>query len=365
MRAIKNIFTGTTFVLEDTIQRSKAEYEALRSLDDTVFKEGMREIVADLVKAQRVVKHLSHSFDSKIDRMHAEIARLLKDQLEENRVIEETKHNSKWFQSGQIAGQNIPRDRHNDNIKRRYPNSCKWIFEKNVAEYQTWVQDASTKEPKSRQGKSSQLRMLWLHGNGGVGKSILISTIMSELQKGKHLIVYFFCKLGDEWSQNCSRIMLHLCAQLFWKGSERNLDVQRKLNEVMRELREDLSDSGHEDASNVCIATTKSLFQKLANTLRRNIIIVVDGLDECVDLVDSGFLNALKALAGSSPSIRVLVSSRITPDPKEMLNILVDKSKTENDIRAYVTAKTKTQNIDADWVIDDIVKRSEGRFRCE
>lgn len=340
----------------------------MRNLDDAVFKEVFRN---ESKRIQKVMQDLSISLDSKIDHLNAELMKL-KEQGDETKVIEEIKRNNEWFQSGQIAGQNIPRDRHADNIATRYPKSCEWIFGKRVTEYQTWIEGDLEVVPKSRQGKSSNLRMLWLHGNSGVGKSILVSTIISELQdREKHLVVYFFCKLGDEWSQNGSRIMLHLCAQLFRKGSERNLDIQREFNEVMNEMREDLSDSGKEGASNIPITTTKSLFQKLANTLRKPITIAVDGLDECVDYVDSGFLNALTVLARSNPSIRVLVSSRNSPDLKDWKeggappSILIDQSKTENDIRAYVTAKIKTQNIKANWVVDEIVSRSEGRFRCE
>lgn len=364
-RALRNLFTGTSFKLQDTIQRSKTEYEALRNLDDTIFKEAMREPFRDSSKVRKVIKDLSHSFDSKFDHLQAEVMRL-NEQLDETKVVQEIKRNHEWFRSGQIAGEHTPRDRHGDNLKERHPNSCEWIFGEDVTAYQTWIGVASGKMAKRRQGKPSHLRMLWLHGDGGVGKSMLVSTIISELQKKKkHLMVYFFCKLGDEWSQNGSQIMLHLCAQLFRKGSEHSLDIQREFNEVMNEVREELSDAGKEDTSNISITTTQSLFRRLANTLPKDIVIAVDGLDECIDLVDSGFVDALKALARSSPSIRVLVSSRSTPDSEDVPSILIDKSKTENDIRAYVAAKTKAQKIKAVWVVDQIVQKSEGRFRCE
>lgn len=154
--------------------------------------------------------------------------------------------------------------------------------------------------------------------------------------------------------------MLHLCAQLFRKGSQRDLDVQLELNGVVNAMREDLSDSCKENPSNIPISTARPLFQKLANTLGKDITIAVDGLDECVDPVDSGFLDALKVLARSNPAIRVLVSSRNPPDSKDTPSVFIDKSKTENDIRLYATAKIKVP-----WAVDEIVKRSEGRLRCE
>ncbi|KAK2597702.1 hypothetical protein N8I77_012469 [Diaporthe amygdali] len=323
VRILRNLFYK--FGLQDTIQKCKTECESLRELDDVDFKEELRE----------------------------------EKQVDEITVNDEFGRNNEWFRRGQIAGQNLAGQRHSENLDQRHKHSCEWIFETQVIEYHTWINYHPEEASKSQQGKLAQHRTLWLHGDGGVGKSVLVSTIIHELEnKKKHLVVYFFCKLGDYSSQNGAQIMLKLCAQLFQKGGEGNLDVRRVFNEVMNETREDMPESEKGGPPNIRISTTRSLFQKLANALGKEVTIAVDGLDECADDDRSGFLKELKVLARSSSIIRVLVSSRSSPDTPDIPSILIDKSRTENDIRRYLTANIKDES-----AVEEIIKKSEGRFR--
>ncbi|KAL1852509.1 hypothetical protein Daus18300_012107 [Diaporthe australafricana] len=342
------VWSGFRFVFEDTITTARDECQKLRDLDDVDFKEEFRGASKQFRTA---IEDLSTSFKSKLDHLAAELTRL-REQSDETKIDKEFACNNEWFQRGQIAGRDDPSRHHKENLGHQHEGSCKWIFEKEVTEYQNWIERNAKKVFKTWQGGLASHRLLWLHGDGGVGKSVLVSAIIRELEYKKEHVVCFFCKLGDESSQNGAQIMLHLCAQLFQKGSNVNLDLRRELNGIIDEMREDSP-----DPSNIPTTTARSLFQELVKALGKDVTIAVDGLDECIDY-NKGLLKDLKLLARSNARIRVLVSSRSSPKPPDMPNILIDKSRTESDIRTYVT-----KHIRVEWAIEEIVKKSEGRFR--
>ncbi|KAF7863994.1 hypothetical protein EAF04_006959 [Stromatinia cepivora] len=175
--------------------------------------------------------------------------------------------------------------------------------------------------------------MLWVKGRSGIGKSFLVSMIIEHLEEHtpkndtQPLVLYFFCKTGDDMTQRGNKIMLHLLAQILIRvfsnfneedphsvsnGNELRssgfaeqeliscIDIIKKARIKM------LSSAAKEDSSPVEIdSLLQPMFKSLVVTLQRKFVVVLDALDECLDY-DKGLLSAMIALARSS-TMRVYV----------------------------------------------------------
>lgn len=109
------------------------------------------------------------------------------------------KAQSEWLRTGSIAGIAAPGRVQNTNKDKIHPGSADWVLKSDV--FETW-----------RDAPSGKLAWLW--GNGGFGKSFLISVMIEHLENiwpmtNPH-VIYFFCKkredaysMGNESSFTC------------------------------------------------------------------------------------------------------------------------------------------------------------------
>lgn len=100
--------------------------------------------------------------------------------------------NLEWFKKGQILDQKDPVDQYLEIVSndRYHEKSCEWIWAE--SEFKDWI--------KRDHG------ILCISGKGGVGKSVLVSTVISgftnhspkaSLKGGKKpLLLPFFCRYG-------------------------------------------------------------------------------------------------------------------------------------------------------------------------
>jgi hypothetical protein len=85
---------------------------------------------------------------------------------------------------------------------KRHEGTCKWILDDR--RYKTWA---------GIDGRA----ILWIHGNPGCGKSVILSFLTKEIIHGiagQLSIVYFFCDDKDERLRTADAILLNLLAQL-------------------------------------------------------------------------------------------------------------------------------------------------------
>lgn len=110
---------------------------------------------------------------------------------------------------------------------RREKDTCNWIFE--LEEYRTWR-------------SSTESSLLWVSGVGGVGKSILMSTVVAVLkeifEKDKgYSAHYFFCSAGDEATRRVAGIKGQLLYQLYQMAlSDESSDTLDKANDVISDF---------------------------------------------------------------------------------------------------------------------------------
>ena len=294
-------------------------------------------------------------------------------ELQDNKDLEEAyKGQRDWLLAGDTARFEAPERQHFANLKYRHPGTCKWILK--TPNYETW----RDQQPST---------LLHLFGEGGYGKSYLVSTIIEDLvnhispqPSSMPQMVYFFCKSGDNATQYGVNIMLYLVARLFTicrddvkKGDDR-LSYQngkyRKILEIVKIVREKMKNSaGERESSSLQIdSVLQPMFVDLAETINTKLYVIVDALDECSDFV-KGLLDTLKTLPESG--IRVLISSR--PDDRirstlrevSHLEIEVNKETNYADILAYVDESLKSmQRFQRFRAGPTIVEKSGGMFKC-
>ena len=373
------VFGGESEELKATVNRAKEKRDALQGTADVAFKTAA---IGILEGDSKVLEDVQETINTvMIPDIRDVRSELTKTRLEkENEDLEKAHLRHKdWLLPGGSSKLQAPGIQHLTNLQHRHPGTCRWILR--TPQYETW-----------RDQECPQL--LHLLGEGGFGKSFLVSTIVEDLKiflaqmiRPKPRLVYFFCKSGDNATQHGVKIMLHLVAQLFSAcvdeandGYDESTDEDIKyqdlltdLNSVLKGARDKIKTSeAKRDSSQLQInSVLQPMFIELARVIDTRIFVIVDGLDECSDLT-AGFLDALKALPGSGVDIRVLVSSRpedqIADDLEKVsyLEIEVNNETNHADILAYIEESLKKmprfRQLNAG---PDIAKKSDGMFKCK
>lgn len=261
----------------------------------------------------------------------------------------------------------------NTSKNNRHKKTCLWIF----------------KDTKYIKWRDSDSGFLWVHGSEGVGKSVLMSTVIESFEKDQKqqqgaespILVYIFCKSinvskGINGSPNTPElgpkiIMLHLCAQLFQKTSDpdnddidQQLTLQKDCNEVVKEAKEKLSGSKQTISSSMNISGLQDLFERLQKVMDKSIVMIVDALHQ---YPDDDLLEALRSL-GNSTRTRVLVSSRSEPSC-DVSSIKMDKE-ARSDFDAYAKAKIEEnmdpeENISLEAEMKKLADATGGNFKSE
>ncbi|KAK2478775.1 hypothetical protein H9L39_08149 [Fusarium oxysporum f. sp. albedinis] len=149
----------------------------------------------------------------------------------------------------------------------------------------------------------SSSRVLWINGEPGKGKTMLLCGIIDELKKSLRPVSYFFCQVTDEDLSNDTAVMRGLVYVL--------LDQQPSLISEVRpyyDKRKDKLFSGKN--SNVLLS--EILTKLLQDPSMQNAVLVVDALDECKSGRDR--LITLIGDLSRSCSARWIISSRNWPE---------------------------------------------------
>ena len=271
-----------------------------------------------------------------------------------------------------------------DNAKRLEPNSlaeialekhksrkekdtCNWIFE--LDEYKIWR-------------SSTESSLLWVSGVGGLGKSILMSTVIDGLKEAikddkSCSTQYFFCSAGDDSTRQVARIKRQLLHQLYEMAlSDESSDILDKANDVISNFlgKKDSVDAKPNSQQKKPEKTTgfEEVYPSLAKLLGQKIFLVIDALDECTDREDAGILNTFQeTLSGSELQLKIMICSRPEPDIVDNLaGKPVIKVEDHNGPDIEKAAKAKLEEMpglssaERDLACKSIVAKAKGLFRC-
>ncbi|KAI9763728.1 MAG: hypothetical protein M1840_009125 [Geoglossum simile] len=211
---------------------------------------------------------------------------------------------------------------------QRVDGTCEWFLRSD--RYKEWLQ-SSTSTNKSN--------LLWVQGKPGSGKSTLAGQIIHDLQLQADIIILFvFCKDGEDDKDNLESILRNLVFQLLESSPQR-----KSFHQTVQAAR--LS------AKTSCVKSIAILWTLLQRMLEGNgqVYCIVDGLDECRNPVEerSTFLRQLtETFAPRGDETRLLVISRLGPselggDLRRWGYMQILSSDVQDDIEKFATTEVE------------------------
>jgi hypothetical protein len=175
--------------------------------------------------------------------------------------------------------------------------SYRWVL--NNANFRQWLKDP-------------QSRLLWIKGDPGKGKTMLLCGIINELQKTIASTVsmsYFFCQATDSRINSATGVLRGLLYLLVSQQPELVSHVRKKHDHAGKSMFED---------ANAWVTLTEIFTDVLQDLSLGTAYLIVDALDECVTDLPK-LLNFVVKQSSASSRVKWIVSSRNYPDIEEQL----------------------------------------------
>ncbi|KAK4496403.1 hypothetical protein PRZ48_012383 [Zasmidium cellare] len=156
-------------------------------------------------------------------------------------------------------------------------------------------------------------KVLWIRGDPGRGKTMLMCGIIDELEKivpKQDLLAYFFCQTSDSRLNNATAVLRGLLYMLVDQQPSLVSHMERQYRRAGRDLFED---------TNSWTALTEIFSNILQDDRLMSTIFAVDGLDECIEELPK-LLQFVVRNSSSSHRIKWLVSSRHWPSIEQPFN---------------------------------------------
>jgi hypothetical protein len=184
-------------------------------------------------------------------------------------------------------------------------DSYRWVLDNTT--FQQWRQDPNS-------------RLLWIKGDPGKGKTMLLCGLIDELQSSMprtELVSYFFCQATDSRINSATSVIRGLLYML--------VDQQPSLMSHIRGKYDHAGKALFEDA-NAWVALSEIFTSVTQDKGLKRTYLVVDALDECVvDLPK--LLDLIVRTSTLSARIKWLVSSRNENHIEEKLKSVGDEAK--------------------------------------
>jgi hypothetical protein len=199
-------------------------------------------------------------------------------------------------------------------------DSYRWVLDNTT--FQQWQQD-----PHSR--------LLWVKGDPGKGKTMLLCGIIDELHSTTlrtALISYFFCQATDSRINSATAVLQGLLYMLVDQQPSLVSHVRKKHNRAGKALFED---------ANAWVALTEIFVDVLRDPSLSTTCLIIDALDECVtDRLK--LLSFIAKQSSASNRVKWLVSSRNWPDIKAQLGRAGHKVRLSLELNAQSVAAAVT-----------------------
>ncbi|GKT52382.1 vegetative incompatibility protein HET-E-1 [Colletotrichum spaethianum] len=224
-------------------------------------------------------------------------------------------------------------DPHDDKTRIERTKGCllrdsyRWILDHD--DFRRWRDD------------DDQSRLLWIKGDPGKGKTMLLCGIIDELEKtpaDTRTLCYFFCQATDSRLNNATAVLRSLIYQLLDQNPSIIGRARKKYDHAGKKLFQDV---------NSWDALSKMLFSILEESSLQNTYLVIDALDECeTDL--SQLLRLINQVSSLSHA-KLIVSSRNRHDIEDKLR------PTETQTRLVLELKENAQHVS--WAVDTYISQ--------
>ncbi|PTB63912.1 YVTN repeat-like/Quino protein amine dehydrogenase [Trichoderma citrinoviride] len=183
--------------------------------------------------------------------------------------------------------------------------SYRWIL--NRPEYQQWRD-------------SGENRLLWIKGDPGKGKTMLLCGIIDELNRqpsGLGLVSYFLCQATDQELNNATAALRGLIFMLVRQQPSLISHVRKRYDQAGEKLFE---------GANTWFALSDIFTKILEDPALKGAYLVVDALDECVS-EQQKLLDLIVRVSGTKARVKWIVSSRNLSHIEERLQLAKKKVK--------------------------------------
>jgi hypothetical protein len=175
------------------------------------------------------------------------------------------------------------------------------------------------KNPDFQQWRyDEQSRLLWIRGDPGKGKTMLLCGIVNELRKSlakTDLLSYFFCQATDSRINNAIAVLRGLLFLL--------VEQQPSLVSYIRKKHDYAGKTLFDDA-NAWVALSEIFTNILQDPGLNTTYMIIDALDECVTNLPK-LLDFIVQESARSPRVKWIVSSRNWPSIEKDLHTALQK----------------------------------------
>lgn len=183
--------------------------------------------------------------------------------------------------------------------------------------------------PGYQQWRSNESRMLWIKGDPGKGKTMLLCGIIDELDQqsihsGTACAAYFFCQATDHQLNNAAAVLRGLIFMLINKQPSLISHLRRKYDQAGGKLFE---------GSNTWVALSDVLSAILQDPTLKSTCLVVDALDECITDLQK-LLDFIVDTSSTGGRVKWIVSSRNWSQIEERLRRVEQKAKLSLELNA-------------------------------
>jgi hypothetical protein len=220
-----------------------------------------------------------------------------------DRLLDEFHKMQKCVQDLRLSDPRDDKKRIEDTKGGLLEDLCNWILEN--ADFRQW---------RSNQ----QSRLLWIKGDPGKGKTMLLCGVINELEKSKAksaLLSYFFCQASDSRINYATAVLRGLIYFLVDQQPSLISHIRTKYDQAGKTLFED---------ANAWVALSEIFTNMLQDPSLDYVYLIVDALDECVADLPK-LLDFIVRTSLISPRIKWIVSSRNWPNIERILDTTTQK----------------------------------------
>lgn len=229
-----------------------------------------------------------------------------------------------------------------------------WILQNDA--YKQWCVDPQT-------------CLLWIRGDPGKGKTMLLCGIIDQLQESapSNNLYYFFYQATDSRLNNASSALRGLLHMLISKQPHLISYVRHEYDKSGKSIFED---------ANSWIVLSRIFFEVLKDPSIRDMIVIIDALDECLtDLTE--FLELIRQ-SSSSSAIKWLVSSRneinvqdvlLNTEHKSVISLELNSESVSAAIKTYIyyqvqllSKEKRYQQNTTDSIQEYLANNADGTF---
>lgn len=196
----------------------------------------------------------------------------------------------------------------------------------------------------------SEHRLLWIKGDPGKGKTMLLCGIIDELDRGntgdvRHCnLAYFFCQATDPRINNATAVLRGLIYLL--------VELQPSLLSHVRNEYDRVGENLFKDA-NAWDALSRIFTNILQDPNLETTYLVIDALDECVAGLPQ-LLDLISQKSSGPPRVKWIVSSRNWPQIEERLEAVARKARLSLELNAESVASAVNAYIQ--YKVDELAK---------